>query len=204
MAAWCAAGPGSIAPLALQWVPALRCIVTGRRGACHRARIRATRWRRRENAAPRPGHERNLLSPPSADLRAPANLLNWIKLMLAVQSSLQKYSCFRTPQITSRTLGIPPHKRRIMIVTDVGEGCGGRGSVLRAMGLQGGFFESVSDQQPADERCCCGRQNRVVLTPRRWRQVRGVASAQPGLDKTYPLMTVAKEPGHRGEHDISR
>jgi hypothetical protein len=24
----------------------------------------------------------------------------------------------------------------------------------------------------------------VVLTPRRWRQVRGVASAQPGLDKT--------------------
>ena len=38
----------------------------------------------------------------------------------------------------------------------------------------------------------------MVLTPRRWRQVRGVASAQPGLDKTYPLMTVAKEPDHRG------
>src|SRR5216684_1591845 len=63
-------------------------------------------------------------------------------------------------------------------------GCGGRGSVLRAMGSQGGFFESVSGQQHADERCCCGRQNRVVLTPRRWRQVRGVASARPGLDKT--------------------
>jgi len=31
--------------------------------------------------------------------------------------------------------------------------------------------EPVSDQQHADERCCCGRQNRVVLTPRRWRQV---------------------------------
>ncbi len=64
-----------------------------------------------------------------------------------------------------------------MIVTNVGAGCGGRGSVLRAMGSQGGFFESVSGQQHADERCCCGRQNRVVLTPRRWRQVRGVASA---------------------------
>ena len=38
----------------------------------------------------------------------------------------------------------------------------------------------------------------MVLTPRRWRQVRGVKSAQPGLDKTYPLMTVAKEPDHRG------
>ncbi len=36
--------------------------------------------------------------------------------------------------------------------------------------------EPVSDQQHADERCCCGRQNRVVLTPRRWRQVRGMAS----------------------------
>src|SRR5712671_4967818 len=31
------------------------------------------------------------------------------------------------------------------------------------------------------------RRSRVVLTPRRWRQVRGVKSAQPGLDKTYPL-----------------
>src|SRR5713226_4738341 len=71
-------------------------------------------------------------------------------------------------------------------------------------GIAGRVLESVSDHRRADERCCCGRQNRVVLTPRRWRQVRGVASAQPGLDKTFPLMTVAKEPGHRGEHDISR
>jgi hypothetical protein len=38
----------------------------------------------------------------------------------------------------------------------------------------------------------------VVLTPRRWCQVRGVASAQPSLDKTYPRTTVAKQPGHRG------
>jgi len=28
---------------------------------------------------------------------------------------------------------------------------------------------------------------RTILTLRRWRQVRGVKSAQPGLDKTYPL-----------------
>ena len=45
----------------------------------------------------------------------------------------------------------------------------------------------VSDQQHADEGCCSVRRSRVVLTPRRWRQVRGVKSAQPGLDKTYPL-----------------
>jgi hypothetical protein len=54
-----------------------------------------------------------------------------------------------------------------------GAGRGGRGSVLRATGSQGGFFESVNDHQHADERCCCGRQNRVVLTPRRQRQVCG-------------------------------
>ena len=50
----------------------------------------------------------------------------------------------------------------------------------------------------ADERCCSVRRSRVVLTPRRWRQVRGVKSAQPGLDKTYPRATVANKPGHRG------
>src|SRR6266481_4399129 len=52
----------------------------------------------------------------------------------------------------------------------------------------------VSDQQQADERCCCVRRSRVVLTPRRWRQVGGVKSAQPGLDKTYPQVMVAKSP----------
>jgi hypothetical protein len=34
----------------------------------------------------------------------------------------------------------------------------------------------------------------VVLTPRRWRQVGG----------DDPQATVAKEPGRRGEHEISR
>jgi hypothetical protein len=32
---------------------------------------------------------------------------------------------------------------RIMIVTNVGMGCGGRGSVLRAMGLQGGLAKGL-------------------------------------------------------------
>ena len=55
------------------------------------------------------------------------------------------------------------------------------------MGSQGGFFESVSDQQHADERCCCGRQNRVVLTPRRWRQVsRSLSRPDRAVTKTYP------------------
>jgi hypothetical protein len=46
LAAWCAADPGSIVPLALLWGPALRSSV--------------------KYAAPRPGHEE--LSPPCGDL----------------------------------------------------------------------------------------------------------------------------------------
>src|SRR6266849_468836 len=38
-------------------------------------------------------------------------------------------------------------------------------------GVAGRVERSVSDHKHADERCCRGRQNRVVLTPRRWRQV---------------------------------
>jgi hypothetical protein len=40
-------------------------------------------------------------------------------------------------------------------------------------GIAGRVERFVSDQQHADERCCCGRPIRVVLTPRRWRQVCG-------------------------------
>jgi hypothetical protein len=38
-------------------------------------------------------------------------------------------------------------------------------------GIAGRVERSVSGHRHADERCCSGRQNRVVLTPRRWRQV---------------------------------
>jgi hypothetical protein len=66
-------------------------------------------------------------------LRAQGDFLNRIKLMLAVQSCLQKYFGFHTPQITSRTFRIPSHTQgRIAIVTDAGCGCDGRGSVLCA------------------------------------------------------------------------
>src|SRR6266480_7988191 len=83
--------------------------------------------------------------------------------------------------------------------------CGGRGSVLRATGLQGRSTRFVSDQRHADERCCCVRRSRVVLTPRRWRQVRGCCVGPTGCRYNVgPPTTVAKEPGHRGEREISR
>jgi hypothetical protein len=40
-----------------------------------------------------------------------------------------------------------PTEGRIAIVTDAGCGCGGRGSVLRATGSQGGSMRPVSDHQ---------------------------------------------------------
>jgi len=42
----------------------------------------------------------------------------------------------------------------------------------------------------------CVRRSRVVLTPRRWRQVFGKL--------TLLRATVTKKPGHRGEREISR
>src|SRR5712672_2053195 len=118
-----------------------------------------------------------------------------------VQSPLQKYFASPVGQIISTNSRHPtPPEGRIMIVTDAGWN-----AVDAACdGIAGLVERLVSDQQHADERRCCVRRSRVVLTPRRWRQVRGVKSAQPGLDKTYPLATVANKPGHRGELEGNR
>jgi hypothetical protein len=65
--------------------------------------------------------------------------------------------------------------------------------------------EPVSGPQRADERRCCVRRSRVVLTPRRWRQVRGCCVGPTGRGHNVgSRATVAKEPGHRGELEISR
>jgi hypothetical protein len=72
-------------------------------------------------------------------------------------------------------------------------------------GIAGRVERLVSDQQRADERCCCVRRSRVVLTPRRWRQVRGCYVGPTGLrHNVSPWTTVAKEPGHRGEREGNR
>jgi hypothetical protein len=55
----------------------------------------------------RPGHESNMLSPQLSDL--PVGRF----VDRGVQPPLQKYFCFHTPQITSRTFRIPPHKRGV-------------------------------------------------------------------------------------------
>src|SRR5450631_6900 len=56
-----------------------------------------------------------------------------------VQPCSQKYFASMVGRNISMSLAIPSHTEgRFAIVTDAGTGCGGRGSVLRAMGLQGG------------------------------------------------------------------
>jgi CheY-like chemotaxis protein len=67
----------------------------------------------------------------SFGLRAQPNLLNAIKLMLSVQSHPKKYSRFRHPQISATNTASHPSRGALAIVTNVGMGCGGRGSVGR-------------------------------------------------------------------------
>jgi hypothetical protein len=54
-------------------------------------------------------------------------------------------------------------------------------------GIAGRVERLVSDIRHADERRFRGRQNRVVLTPRRWRQVsRSLSRPDRAVTKTYP------------------
>ena len=69
-------------------------------------------------------------------------------LLTPVSSPLCKNILLR--HLVETDLLIPPSRPTrgaLAIVTNVGMGCGGRGSVLRAKRLQGGFYESVSDQR---------------------------------------------------------
>ena len=133
----------------------------------------------------------------SFGLRPQTNLLNAIKLMLSVQSRPQKYSRFRHPQISATNTASHPSRGALAIVTNVGMGCGGRGSVGRAgviAGLAFGLRERSAGAQderrcsPASQKTSAGvhypakllfartgrvRQNRVVLAP-----VAGVKSAE--------------------------
>src|SRR3982074_1831206 len=71
-----------------------------------------------------------------------------------------------------------------MIVTDAGRGAVDAAACCGRWDGRAGWRKACERfTKRADERCCSVRRSRVVLTPRRWRQVRGVKSAQPGLDK---------------------
>jgi hypothetical protein len=107
----------------------------------------------------------------------------------------------------------------------IGTGCGGRDSVGRAMGSQGGFW-LVSDRQHADERCCFrfAKARRTGTKPGEAfgedgsRTVKSCGpdastpasslaeamSARPGADEPYSQTTETRKPDLRGEREISR
>ena len=65
------------------------------------------------------------------------DLLRQIKLILPVQSCLQKDIRSRLTQIKSISLAVPSPRGAYRDRHGRGVGCGGRGSVLRATGSQG-------------------------------------------------------------------
>jgi len=79
---------------------------------------------------------------------------------------------------------IPPHKRGVWPSSRTRGGMRWTRQRFACNGIAGRVERLVSDIRHADERRCCVRRSRVVLTPRRWRQVRGGLSALPGADKT--------------------
>src|SRR5882724_3323489 len=62
-----------------------------------------------------------------------------INVIPPVQSHPQKYFRIHPTQIKSISLAIPSRGGALAIVTNVGAGCGGRGSVGRARESQGGL-----------------------------------------------------------------
>ena len=99
------------------------------------------------------------------------NLLNQFNLICPVQSRRQNFLLCLSGKSSLQAGASNPERGAYRDRHGRGMGCGGRGSVGRARWWQGGSIRPVSDQQRADERRMCGRRSRVVLTPRRRRQV---------------------------------
>jgi hypothetical protein len=95
-----------------------------------------------------------------------------------VKPGNQKYSAFAVEQIIGLTTSVSPDERGGSRSSRT------RGGMRWTRGLRA---TSASDR---------GRRSRVVLAPRRWRQVDG--------KQNFPLAMVATKPGHQGEHGVSR
>src|ERR1700680_3245774 len=90
---------------------------------------------------------------------------------MGVQPSLQKFSAFPVGQIISTSSPVSSHRGAARDRHRRGAGRGGRDSVGAQSWWEGGPIGIVGNSQRADERRGRGRRSRVVLTPRRWRQV---------------------------------
>ena len=89
---------------------------------------------------------------------------------------MQKYSASRLTQINCITLAVHPTRGAYRDRHGRGAGCDGRERRLRR------------------QRFACGRRSRVVLTPRRWRQVGSQDAADDGDKKARSPGRVRRKP----------
>ena len=134
-----------------------------------------------------------LAAPPRAitvALCAVRDLLNRIDLMLAVQSCLQKFRFALDPNhfISS---AVPFRRGALAIVTNVGAGCGGRGSVGRAKERRAGLSRERSTGAQTNGAIRV-RQNRVVPTPVAGAKLSVARSIQPDRRAIKPAATVTR------------
>jgi hypothetical protein len=148
-------------------------------------------------------------------------------LQIKVQPFLEKYFASAVGQITPTSSPVPSLGGAARDRHGRGAGRGGRGSVGAQRGRRAVLrarerFHSVQTngadppslklrrdwyqaRRAAFSKGGRGRRNRVVLTPRRWRQVlRRHIEPNRASVRYIPKATVAKKPGRRGEHEISR
>jgi|SRR3954447_20124583 hypothetical protein len=76
-------------------------------------------------------------------------------------------------------------------------------AALARKGIAGRVSRERS-QGAIDEQRMCGRQSRVVLTPRRWRQVSRRRAGPTGPGTPIREATVTTKPDHRGDHEGNR
>jgi len=101
-------------------------------------------------------------------------------LICPVQPRLQKYFRSRLTQIKSITRAVPPHRGADRDRHGRGVGCGGRGSLGRALAIAGRV-------EPCERFAACWRTKLLRTAKpcgpgtRCWCQVGGGASARPGF-----------------------
>ena len=140
-----------------------------------------------------------------SDVRGKSIFCNGFNVICPVQSLPAKiFRVRRSPQITDKTPASRPGRGALAIVTNVGAGCGGRGSVGRVVVFAGRALvreRTRARRRPAMLRTAkpCGPGTRC------WCQADGGGVDPTGFRQTFnPSATVARRIRRRGERGISR
>src|SRR5450756_978239 len=113
------------------------------------------------------------------------------------QAKSSSNGCDKTTRRANRqNLSSPPCKNILIFrsgksVYSLVPSCSARGALAIVTDVG---RDAVDAERATDERAQGGRRSRVVLAPRRWRQVDG---------NKFPAAMVARKPGHQGERGVS-